>query len=454
MNIILQKISINFNVLFSKLNIIAATSDKIVSKDIALELYISKWLISIGIPEKLSIYATNAIIIIGILFASFIVNLIAKFIFFKIGKKIIEKTQTKWDDVIYEKGVIKRFARILPALVIFIIIPILFQEGSNFGMFLRRCASAYMIWMGFFVLIALIDAGHYIYNTFEISRKKPIKGYLQILKIFLYIISGIFVITTILNKDPWGIIGGIGGFTAILLLIFKDSIMGLVASIKLSSSQMVRLGDWITVPGSGIDGDVIDISLHNVTVQNFDKTISTIPSYTLIGGAFKNWRGMSELGVRRIMRSINIDLHSIKICTNEMIEKFKKINLIEKHIQDKLTEINHYNNEKNVDQSLIINGKQLTNIGVFRAYLVEYLKKHPNINQNFSFLVRQLEPTETGLPIQIYVFSKIIAWAEYENVQSEIFEHIFAVIREFDLKVFQNPSGEDIIQALTNKANK
>jgi miniconductance mechanosensitive channel len=227
------------------------------------------------------------------------------------------------------------------------------------------------------------------------------------------------------------------------MLIFKDTILGFVASIQLSGHDMVRIGDWIEMPKYGADGDVIDVSIHTVKVRNWDKTITTIPTYSLVSDAFKNWRGMSESGGRRIKRALHIDLNSIKFCTDEMLERFKKFSLLRDYISSRQEEISRYNQEHKTDTSQLINGRRQTNIGVFRAYIIAYLKNHPKIHKNMTFLVRHLEPTEHGLPVQIYVFSNDQVWANYESIQADIFDHLLAAVPEFELRVFQNPTGHD-----------
>jgi miniconductance mechanosensitive channel len=255
--------------------------------------------------------------------------------------------------------------------------------------------------------------------------------------------AGIFIVSILTDKSPWGILSILGGFTVVLMLVFKDTILGFVASIQLSGHDMVRIGDWIEMPKYGADGDVIDVSIHTVKVRNWDKTITTIPTYGLVTDAFKNWRGMSESGGRRIKRSFYIDMSSIKFCTDEMLERFRKFEFIREYIEQKQKEIDEYNREHAVETSQLINGRRQTNIGVFRAYIIAYLKKHPKIHQGMTFLVRHLEPTPTGLPIQIYVFSSDQAWANYEAIQADIFDHLLAAVPEFELRIFQNPTGHD-----------
>jgi miniconductance mechanosensitive channel len=230
---------------------------------------------------------------------------------------------------------------------------------------------------------------------------------------------------------------------AVLMLVFKDSILGFIAGIQLSANNMVRIGDWISMPGNNADGTIIEITLNTVKVKNWDQTISTIPIYSLVSDSFINWRGMEESGGRRIKRSISIDMKSVKFCTEKMLDKLKKIQLIIDYINDKQKEIKEFNKKHNVDESVSVNGRRLTNVGVFRKYVEEYLKQHPKIHNDMTFLVRQLQPTEKGLPVEIYVFSNDQKWANYEAIQSDIFDHILAIIPEFELKIFQNPTGDD-----------
>jgi miniconductance mechanosensitive channel len=230
---------------------------------------------------------------------------------------------------------------------------------------------------------------------------------------------------------------------AVLLLVFRDTILGFVASIQLSANNMVKPGDWIEMPSHNADGTVLDISLNTVKVQNWDKTIATVPTYALVSESFRNWKGMEESGGRRIKRSINIDMNSVRFVDDELAEKFKKIHLLKAYVESREEEILKYNEENKIDGSILVNGRRMTNLGTFRKYVEEYLRKHPKIHNDMTFLVRQLQPDERGLPIEIYVFSNDQAWANYETIQADIFDHILAVIPEFELRVFQNPSGRD-----------
>jgi miniconductance mechanosensitive channel len=300
-----------------------------------------------------------------------------------------------------------------------------------------------MIAMGILATDAFLNASLDIYKTYEVSNRIPIKGFIQVFKIIIYFTSAVFIISILLNKTPFYLFSSLGALTAVLMFIFKDAILGFVAGIQLSANQMVAQGDWIEMPKYGANGDIIEIALTTVKVQNWDKTITTVPTYALISESFKNWRGMSESGGRRIKRSISIDMNTIQFCTEDMLDRFSKIQYISGYIEEKKRALQESNELEQVDQSSLVNGRRMTNIGTFRAYVKAYLSNHPMINKEMTLLIRQLAPTEHGLPIEIYVFSKNQEWVSYESIQSNIFDHILAVVPEFDLRVFQDPSGMD-----------
>ncbi len=398
------------------------------------------WLISIGLADNLagplSWFVAFAIVIL----LAIVVNYIVRSIIVRFITMMIKRSSSRWDDAFAERKLFVRLSHLAPALVIYFFAPA-FPQVSEW---LVRLSMAYMMIVGMSSMFAFINAIGDVYATFDIAKNRPIKGYLQLVQIFLAVIIGILVISTLINRSPALLLGGLGALTAVIILVFKDTILGLVASVQLSSNDMVRIGDWIEMPKYGADGDVIDISLHTVKVQNWDKTIATIPTYTLISDSFKNWRGMSESGGRRIKRAINIDMNTVKFVSPEMLERFKKIHLIKDYLVTRKDEIDRYNAEHKVDTSELVNGRNMTNLGTFRAYVVAYLKSHPKVHQDMTFLVRHLAPGEHGLPIQIYVFSNDQVWANYEAIQADIFDHILAVIPRFDLRVFQNPTGGDL----------
>jgi miniconductance mechanosensitive channel len=309
---------------------------------------------------------------------------------------------------------------------------------------IRSGLSIYFIIIAILVINGLINCLHEIYLTYPISKEIPLTSFIQVLKIVIYFGGVILCIGIIFNKSPLILFSGLGAMTAVLLLVFKDPILGFVAGIQLISNKMLKHGDWIEMPKYGADGDVFDITLTTVKVRNWDKTITTIPTHALITDSYKNWRGMQESGGRRIKRAILIDIGTIRFCDEEMVERFRKIRYISRYIEDKKKELSDYNAALGLSDEDLINSRRLTNIGTFRAYVIAYLRNHPMINQEMTFLVRQLAPGEFGLPLEIYVFSMDKAWANYEAIQADIFDHLLAILPEFDLRVFQRPSGMDL----------
>ncbi|EHQ88582.1 mechanosensitive ion channel family protein [Desulfosporosinus youngiae] len=409
--------------------------------------FIMDWFIGYGINEGTARNLAAGILLLIIVLLSLIVNFITKKIVLRALSHIISNNKVKWDDVMYEKNVFHKLSHIVPALIIYSFAPA-FPE--KIGLVIQRFSSAYIILAGIFVMDALLNSVDDIYRTYEVSKNKPIKGYLQVAKIFVYIIGGILMIATIIGKSPLLLLSGIGALTAVLLLVFKDSLLGLVAGIQLSSNDMVRLDDWIEMPKYGANGTVIDISLNTVKVENFDKTITTIPTYALVSDSFKNWRGMTQSGGRRINRSIYIDTTSIDFCTEEMLDQFEKIHYLTDYIRNKKQEIALYNLENQIDTNHPVNGRRLTNLGTFRAYIQSYLKNHPKIYGEMVQMVRQLPPGEHGIPLEIYVFTNDTVWVNYESIQSDIFDHILAVVPQFGLRVFQKPTGYDFRCSLSS----
>jgi len=410
---------------------------------------VKEFLILEGVSKAIAPFLARSLIIIGILALSFLANFLAKSILLRWINFVIAKTETNWDDIILEKKVFNRLSQLAPSLVIYAFIEVAFPDIVGVQDAIRRIAIAYMIIVTAIVIDAFLNAVVAIYNTSSVAKSRPIKSYVQVAKIFVYLITIVLVITTLLDRSPWAFLSGLGALTAVIMLVFKDTILGFVASIQLVSYDMVRQGDWIEMPKYGADGDVIDVTLNTVKVQNWDKTISTIPTYALVSDTFRNWRGMQDSGGRRIKRAIVIDLNTIRFCSEEMLERFEKVRLIRDYIKQKRVELKAHNEKYSIGSDVAINIRRLTNVGTFRAYIVAYLKQHPKIRQNMTFLIRQLPPSDKGLPIEIYVFSADQVWANYEGIQADIFDHLLAVVPEFGLRVFQSPSGEDIRAALS-----
>jgi miniconductance mechanosensitive channel len=357
---------------------------------------------------------------------------------------------TIWDDALLGRGVIARLANVVPALVAYY--GINFVEGlpANAVLIVRGVASAYVVLTIALALSNLLNAVGAIYEQRdpERARARPIKGYLQVAKLVIFMIAGILIVATLFNRDPLILLSGLGAMTAVLMLVFKDTLLSLVASIQLSTHDMLRVGDWIEMPQLNADGYAIDISLHTVKVQNWDKTITTIPTWRLISESYKNWRGMFESGGRRIKRALYIDQTSVRFLAPEERQRLRRFALIDEYLDRKQAELEAYNAKLIAEGKDPVNTRRVTNIGTFRAYVQAYLQNHPRIHKDMLILVRQLQPGPTGLPLEVYCFTSTTAWVEYESIQADIFDHLYAILPEFDLRVFQQPSGEDVKQAI------
>jgi len=405
---------------------------------------IENWLLSLGLQSQQASVSASIISIIIMLSAAWIAYVFINIVILRNLKKVIYKTRTVWDDILYEQKVFSRLSHLFPALIIYFGVTLVLPDFPRAVEAIQTIAYLYIVITALTVIDALLNALHKIYNTLPAAKDRPIKGIVQVIKIFVYILGfGIFV-SIIFNKDLTSFFTGLGAMAAVIMLIFKDTILGFVAGIQLSANDMVSLGDWVEMPSRNADGVVTDISLNTVKIQNWDQTISTIPPYALISESFTNWRGMEESGGRRIKRSLNIDIKSIHFLDAINIEKLKKIQIIREYIENKEKEIAEFNSLNKIDDSITVNGRRLTNIGTFRRYVEEYLKQHPMIHNEMTFLVRQLQPTEKGLPLEIYVFCKDQRWAFYESIQADIFDHLLAVIPQFDLSIYQYPGSDDL----------
>ncbi|MFC3802354.1 mechanosensitive ion channel family protein [Cohnella sp. GCM10012308] len=411
---------------------------------------IQQLLDDLGVTSGLSADLANAILIVGIAAISILAHYVTKKVVLHIATRYIRGNRFKWDDYILKRKVFQRLCHIVPAIIIYSFS----HSFSDYRGLIVQGVAVYLTIVAMAVVDAVLNALNDIYTTYEISKSRPIKSYIQMIKIFLFVIGGILVVSNLIGQSPLILLSGIGALSAVMLLIFKDSLLGLVAGVQLSSNDMVQVGDWIEMPKYGADGDVIDISLHTVKVQNFDKTITTIPSYALISDSFKNWRGMQRSGGRRIKRSLYFDMNSVGFCTQEMIERFERIQYLRDYIREKAVDIELHNREREIDRTVAVNGRAMTNIGVFRAYVERYLERHPRIHPDMTRLVRQLAPGENGLPLEIYAFTDTIIWKEYEGIQSDIFDHLLAVASEFGLVVFQNPTGHDMRRMLKQETER
>lgn len=386
----------------------------------------------------LNLFEQKYILLGAILCFSIFSYLFMRYIVIKALFHLFQKTSNTIDDILIENGLFNRLSYILPLIIFYN----LFNSLIGDYLFINRLVLVLIAIVIVASINSLLNVISDIYNKSKYSSAINIKSYFQILRLLINLFSLIIIISILTGQSPFYLLSGIGALTAVLMLVFKDTILSFVSSIQINSNNLFKVGDWIEAPHFGADGDVVDIALHTIKIQNWDKTISIIPTHKLVDSSFKNWRGMSESGGRRIKRSLSIDMNSIKFCDQELIEKFKKINLISDYIDNKLSVIDKHNTD--VDMKSLINGRALTNVGTYRAYIKAYLKNNKYIHDDMTFLVRQLSPTEKGLPIEIYVFSNNINWVEYEEIQSDIFDHLLSVLNEFELKVYQYPSGNDI----------
>ena len=398
-----------------------------------------KFFLGMRLDNELAKDFAQGVGIITLIAVSFFLFFLVKFILKRYVGNLIRKTKFKYDDYFLGKKLERRIAFLIPVYMIQGLIYTVAPDLDMLDAFIHALARIGEITTFTGIVISITDSVSDIYNSFDVSKNKPMKGFMQVAKIIAIMICILLVIGVIINKNMSDLLVGLGALSAVMMLVFKDPILGFVGGIQLTTNDMVRIGDWI-VKGNA-DGNIIDIGLTTVKVKNWDNTIATIPTYSMITDPFINWRGMTESGGRRISRSIIIDLDTIKFCTPEMLERYKKFQLVSDYIIKTEEEITKYNQENKVDTSTLVNGRRQTNLGIFRAYLTEYLKQNPNLNHDLTLLVRQKDPTEFGVPMQIYCFSAKTDWISYEAIQNDIFDHIYAVINQFDLKVYQRPSS-------------
>jgi len=376
-------------------------------------------------------------------------------------RKWVSKSRNQLDDMLLDAQLLHRVCLLAPFVMIYVLVsgtaylpeslaaylPEVFRSddlSSTWWAPLEMINEAIIVLLITLAISAAINAFNSVYQTFDISRQRPLKGYLQILKILVFVFGGVIVVAILTGQSVGYFVTGLGAMTAVLLLVFKDTILSLVASVQLTQNDMVRVGDWIEIPGTGVDGDVIDVALHTVKIQNWDKTIATVPTAQLIQKPFRNWRGMSESGGRRIKRSINIDMSTIRFLEKNEIKEFSKFAPLKEYMEGKIDELENHNTENDPGGELTWEPRRLTNVGTLRAYVIQYLRNNQKLHQEgMTLLVRQLQPGPQGLPIEIYCFANDTAWANYEDIQADIFDHLLAKLSEFGLKVFQEPSSSD-----------
>ena len=383
------------------------------------------------------------LVILGtVLIISLISYLVMRYIVLRSVFHLFKRTSIEFDDILIERGFFNRLSYAVPILILYNISTD--SHHLDVPLFVSRVLLASVAAVVIASINSIISALGDIFSKTRLGDKVNIKSYVQIARLIFNLLSLILVISILIGQSPLYLLSGIGALTAVLMLVFKDTILSFVSSIQITSNDLFKLGDWIEAPQFGADGDVIDIALHTIKIQNWDKTITVIPTHKLIDSSFKNWRGMSESGGRRIKRSIMIDVNSVRFCNKQMIERFKKINIISDYISDKLSDIDTHNSAIDSSDESVVNGRALTNLGTYRAYIKNYLKSNKHISDNMTFLVRQLEAGPEGVPIQIYVFSNDTDWIRYESIQSDIFDHLIAAVSEFNLRIFQNPTGNDL----------
>jgi miniconductance mechanosensitive channel len=407
----------------------------------------------LNIDPQIAYYLNLPILVIGLFIICFVAWLLTKKLIVNSVHKLFLKTKITWDDILIEKRIFNKLAFIIPAFLVIFAVPSILGEYATLSKYAITLATIIILVIIVWTVIAFLAVLNDILSKSPIFMDKPITSYIQVLNIFVYFVGGILILSVLLGKSPFYFLGAMGAMTAILLLIFKDTILGFVASVQMSVYDMVRVGDWIAMPKYDADGDVLSINLSTVKIQNWDKTITTIPTYAFITDSFKNWRGMSNSGGRRIKRSIYLKVSSFCFCDDQMLEQFKKYALIKDYILQKEEEIKKSNSALAGNESNVVNSRSLTNIGVFRIYAENYIHSNPNINIEMTHMVRQLDATSKGMPLEIYCFSKVKEWKKYEQIKSDIFDHLLTITSQFQLEVFEEPTGRDF-RSLTDSQHQ
>ncbi len=402
-----------------------------------LSHYFYQYFINLGLTDMTSKYLNLAILLIGMLLIILITDFVIRKFLLNLFVKFAEKTKTHFDDYVVNNKVPRNVAHIIPLLLALELTPIVFVDFDLIEDVVAKGLQVFSILLAIWIIRSFVKALRDFLNTKETLKDKPINSYVQVILIIVWSIGILSAFAVVTGIPFFKFLTTLGAASAVILLIFRDTIMGFVASIQVSINDMVQNGDWITFEKFGADGDVIEINLATVKVQNFDKTITTIPTYALISDSFKNWRGMEEAGGRRIKRAVIIKQSSISYLSDSRIEELKKIDLISDYLEKRATDINNYNQNNNINKDLLINGRNLTNIGVFRKFVESYIENHSAINKDMMIMTRQLAPTTQGIPIEIYAFSKDKRWQNYEYIMADIFDYIIAAVPYFDLEVYE-----------------
>lgn len=383
---------------------------------------LTTWLQQMGVAEGSLLTVQRIVAIVVILLIAYLLDMICRKGVIPMVKKVTAKTQVTWDDYLLNDKVMSNACHLVPPIVVYVLIPFALSYEPNLQDFIQTICSIYITVVVMKLICAFLSSLYTISTEHEKLKNHSMKGFYQMMKLIVICIGSIVIVSEVIGRDPLAILTGLGAGTAILMLVFQDTIKGLVAGVQLTANDMLRPGDWITMPKYGADGDVIEVSLTTVKVRNWDKTITTVPPYALVNDSFQNWRGMFDMGGRRVKRSINIDMNTVRFCTAEELEEFKKQPWMEGFEET---------------------GKEEVNLYIFRHYVMYYLTHHPKVHQGLIMTVRQLQPTAQGMPIELYFFSANTAWLRYEHLQAEVFDHVLATLHRFGLKVFQSPSGLD-----------
>ena len=407
--------------------------------------WIDQLLVYIGISAD-SARGIDQWVILAIIVAIGVgLDFLIRLLLLQVVRRVVKQTKVTWDDIIFDDKVLRRLCHIVTPILVVVMLPIAFPDQNGLVVLITRLVQIAIVIAVLRFVNSLLEAIFQLMGRREEWKGKPLKGLMQTGQVIAFLVAVILVFSILLDRSPAMFLTGLGASAAIIMLVFRDSILGFVSGIQLSANDMLKVGDWITVPKYGADGSVIEVSLTTVKVQNWDNTIVTLPPYLLVSDSFQNWRGMQASGGRRVKRSVNLDMTSVKFCTPDMLARYRNIDIIREYIDQTEQRVEEYNAVHGIRPGeRKINGLHQTNLGVFRAYLERYLRDEVPVNKGMTLMVRQLQPTETGLPMELYFFTDTVVWVDYERIQSDVFDHVLAVIPEFDLRVFQNPSGSDI----------
>lgn len=409
--------------------------------DYPLNLWLEQRLIELGVKEGMLQWTMLAVDILFIVMAVLIIDWISRKLVFRIVYYMVKRSKATWDDILYERRVFRGVAHIIPALLIRYFVPYYFNDFPEIIEPVHFLTEVYIIVILAYVFNKFLTTLNEVFQKSDTLKNKPTESYIQLGKIVLFLGVGVYLLSLLIGKEPIWILTTLSAATAVLLLIFRDPILGLVASITTSANDIVRIGDWVAFEKYGADGEVVRFSLTTVQVQNWDNTISTVPTYAFMSESFKNYRNMQQLGARRIKRSLHIKMGSVKHADQGLLDRLKKVHYLSDIIEERSKQINAYNEAHNIDKSLLINGRHMTNLGLFRFYVMEYLRNHPKIRQDIHMMVRHLQPGDTGIPVEVYCFTSDILWVNYETIQADILDHLIASVSYFDLEIFESPTG-------------